>query len=808
MNRTKNLSIQMFVVLVMVALLTQSATATMITYLGYDSTTGADWRTTSVAKPAAFDPSGDDAYGTDGYFIFYGTDGSLYTGDNGAMHGSPIAISSLPNYIGSVEIGSSINYQVSSYGLPALDDPSQPIGATVTNFDKTNWAFATTSANDVYDNFFTITLAQDATFVLNVITGTDNAPYYNGANGVMVTSGSVSAGSGSLISGHDGSPDHTFFQLSGQQGDTFTVACMANSGVPATSGIGFETVTSPQAVEGLSRGHNILLQRGLQLQALSFLAINPPATGIFNSSTWDQSNFTTVHLWHGSYTSTPMVFGYPADRMPTAPGPAWGMTDYGKPGDIDISATPYASQLVSYQYGDEQDISTAAEMATLQQAMALMHINQPNVITYTNQWGTQISSANLQTYMQQVQPDMLCFDTYPFKGNVAGGSPTNFYRDMQKYRLLGLAGNDGTGTQPIPVALYTQTVTYSGVNNHIVSESEIRLNNFSAWAFGYKFVDSFVYEASDADSGITPVLFSGGGTANPTAQFYQVAETNRQSLNLGPALVRLISTSVQIKLGQHEETGTYWWGGHYTETVTNDTPTGVPQWSTGIVPYITGISVTNVGSKNDGLQGDVIIGCFKPLDASLTNVGYENDPYFMIVNGLSDGSGSAADCRQQIHLDFDFYTSGISSLLRLSRETGLVEMVPLTHNGGTQYSLDFFLDGGTGDLFKFSNGGVFVGTYVPSVPNIPGDANGDGRVDGSDVTILAGNWQVLSGATWAMGDFNGDGRVDGSDVTILAGNWQAGVMTTAASVPEPGMLALLLGCVLSMNASRKNRKTY
>ena len=70
----------------------------------------------------------------------------------------------------------------------------------------------------------------------------------------------------------------------------------------------------------------------------------------------------------------------------------------------------------------------------------------------------------------------------------------------------------------------------------------------------------------------------------------------------------------------------------------------------------------------------------------------------------------------------------------------------------------------------------------------PGDANLDGRVDGSDVTILAGNWQVGVGgngtATWAMGDFNGDGKVDGSDVTILAGNWQVGVSTTTVATSE------------------------
>ena len=65
---------------------------------------------------------------------------------------------------------------------------------------------------------------------------------------------------------------------------------------------------------------------------------------------------------------------------------------------------------------------------------------------------------------------------------------------------------------------------------------------------------------------------------------------------------------------------------------------------------------------------------------------------------------------------------------------------------------------------------------------IPGDANYDGMVNGSDVTILAANWQLGVGgttqATWEQGDFNGDGRVDGSDVTILAANWQSGVSTT------------------------------
>ena len=95
---------------------------------------------------------------------------------------------------------------------------------------------------------------------------------------------------------------------------------------------------------------------------------------------------------------------------------------------------------------------------------------------------------------------------------------------------------------------------------------------------------------------------------------------------------------------------------------------------------------------------------------------------------------------------------------------------------------------------------------------IPGDANGDGKVDGSDVTILSGNWQAgvdgSGGVTWDMGDFNGDGKVDGSDVTILAGNWQSGVTAAAASVPEPGIFSILLGAIVVLSTGLRVRRSY
>jgi hypothetical protein len=77
----------------------------------------------------------------------------------------------------------------------------------------------------------------------------------------------------------------------------------------------------------------------------------------------------------------------------------------------------------------------------------------------------------------------------------------------------------------------------------------------------------------------------------------------------------------------------------------------------------------------------------------------------------------------------------------------------------------------------------------------PGDANGDGRVDVNDLTIVLSNFG-RSGMTWSQGVFDGDptGTVDVNDLTILlsyfgqsAGSSAGGVST----VPEPGALVLL-----------------
>jgi hypothetical protein len=313
----------------------------------------------------------------------------------------------------------------------------------------------------------------------------------------------------------------------------------------------------------------------------------------------------------------------------------------------------------------------------------------------------QDNPATLTAYLQTAKPDLMLFNRYPFDGVRPGGSPTRFYEGLSLYRTLGLAGQDGTGSSPVPVGAYTQTY-YVG-SSHVVSESEIFLNEFSAWTFGFKFVSAFAYRQF-TDGGIVgdTILFSNSlqNYNNPRDKYTQVAEANRQSRNLGPALVRLLSTDVRMILGLH---------GSGSGTV-NATPSGVTTGIAGADPYLTSVYVTNPGTKNNGLRGDVILGFFRPLHESFDGEAYSNQRYFMVTNGLTDPEGSAGETQQHLHLHFDVGSSGIRSLERLSRGDGSVETVPLVWDGGTQYHAEIDLGGGQGDLFKYNTGAPFVGT--------------------------------------------------------------------------------------------------
>ena len=78
---------------------------------------------------------------------------------------------------------------------------------------------------------------------------------------------------------------------------------------------------------------------------------------------------------------------------------------------------------------------------------------------------------------------------------------------------------------------------------------------------------------------------------------------------------------------------------------------------------------------------------------------------------------------------------------------------------------------------------------VESAALMPGDANGDNKVDINDLTITLTNYGK-TGMRWESGDFNGDGKVDINDLTIVLTNYNRTAAAGLAPVPEPGALWL------------------
>ena len=71
-----------------------------------------------------------------------------------------------------------------------------------------------------------------------------------------------------------------------------------------------------------------------------------------------------------------------------------------------------------------------------------------------------------------------------------------------------------------------------------------------------------------------------------------------------------------------------------------------------------------------------------------------------------------------------------------------------------------------------------------------GDANGSGRADGDDLSLLLANWGP--GTQWEQGNFNSDDTVNEDDLSLLLANWNQGTTSMGGEIiPEPATLLLL-----------------
>lgn len=116
------------------------------------------------------------------------------------------------------------------------------------------------------------------------------------------------------------------------------------------------------------------------------------------------------------------------------------------------------------------------------------------------------------------------------------------------------------------------------------------------------------------------------------------------------------------------------------------------------------------------------------------------------------------------------------------------------------YDLDVTTNDTANGISYIGAGDATLQQFAIGVPQLVGDINADGVVNGIDLSILGSHWQSAGGPT--DGDLNADGVINGVDLSLLGANWQAtagglnvGFSDAASamgiSVPEPASIAVL-----------------
>ena len=387
-----------------------------------------------------------------------------------------------------------------------------------------------------------------------------------------------------------------------------------------------------------------------------------------------------------------------------------------------------------YRIGSEPDITTGgspndvntAVLADLAAKYAATRIAYPNVPVTTDLLGgptflQMYDDSAIQAFIDAVEPDILASGGYFFFDDANAHHPIYFER-LSQIRGIAIDNN-------LPYSMYLQT-WYGTDNLRAPSASDVRFNQFTTLTFGYKILQSFIYDGWDSPD-INSVLFSDPkGTNNPTALFYDVAQANTEVVNLANSLIYLDSTAVR----------------YVTE---GSLPTRTIAWQASqIDPYITAIDVNNASPN------DLVVGYFEPMLESDDGPEFSSQQYFMITNCKHGKNISATDANQIIDVLFDFGSSGITSLQRLNRLTGEVEQISAggsydgltyTQTGASTYKMQLTLLGGTGDLFKFYTGAFFINSGTcAEVGNLSGDFNSDCSTNFLDFAIFADEWLLCN----------------------------------------------------------------
>ncbi|MGZ4987091.1 MAG: hypothetical protein ACXWBP_03520, partial [Limisphaerales bacterium] len=550
-----------------------------------------------------------------------------------------------------------------------------------------------------------------------------------------------------------------------------------------------------------------MIDRGFQVQGT--ITTYAP----FHLTTLSNANYTAA-TW--LFASPPSYSGPYMPLLGNAPGFPWSRfvvdeNDMPPQGD----EAPYLPQLVSLQLSDEPNLDDQTTRDRMVNWFTSVSSNWPNTIVYMNNGGGQVAVSNLMDFVVRGHPDMISFDFYPWRsvydtnqpnhtGPPINGLTTVLFSELGIYRQI-------SHSNGIPYACYAQTFhsveDYDSTIYRDPSPSELRLNNTAPLAFNAKMLLDFHY-----NNGVSSLFTGGDGDNNPNSLYYEKAACAKRVRNMGNTLVRLKPLDdgfTQCDSTNSGITSIVLIRGRTSSGSLNTIPMNFCAGAGGNPytdwvyqrndPYLTNNwTVSNKGSKNNGQPGDVILSWFKTMDESFDGPDFTNEVYTMVVNALCDPTGIAADCLQEIKLNFK---SNVTTLQMLNPETGLVETwhLPLV-NGLRQLAL--YLNGGDAALFKFDDGAPFIGASftggAPAIVAQPQSRTNFPASDASFSVIVAGSgpmtyqWRFngveISGATTNSYARTNVQSADVGSYSVIITNAQGTVTSASAQLTVSSLL--------------------
>jgi len=328
--------------------------------------------------------------------------------------------------------------------------------------------------------------------------------------------------------------------------------------------------------------------------------------------------------------------------------------------------------------GDEPGDKDPKEIAEIARLTKWVRKTYPGTIAFAN---LSITKANHDVYIKKCQPDVFSFDHYPLLRD--GG--------ISEHYLFDLAwGRQTSMRYRLPYWIYLQSYGRKEQQAYrIPDQADIRFLVFTFLAHGgtgiqwfmyYGYEEDMVMDSQVRDPGRTPSEKHTYETSYPTRSWFAVRDVAPEVRVLSRAIVHLRPKGNVAYVGN----GLLW----------DRKAPGYPNYNP-VIPF-----------RNERFKGRGALRSIKILDKENLGamVGFFDDEagqeYFMVVNLQHGAKMSKMDGLKTLRLVFN---RNVEKIERLNRLTGRVEVLRTKAARGRR-TLDVRLEGGTGDLFKWSDG--------------------------------------------------------------------------------------------------------